>query len=107
MARVGSTVAAVDGCVAAVIVTRMLRAAAVVVLVAAVTAGCSGSAKRSLVVHVDAGPVAFDQQFRLTVSGADPAHTVRITATATDAAGVQWETHADYSGGSNELLNGS
>ena len=88
--------AAPDGHAAAVIMIRMLRAAAIVMLIAAGTVGCSGSAEHNLIVHVDAGPVAFDQQLQLTVSGANPAHQVRITATATDAAGSDWETHAEY-----------
>jgi hypothetical protein len=54
-------------------------------LVAAATPGCSTSGQHRLVVRVNRGPVAFDAPLGLTVTGADPHRSVRITATATDA----------------------
>ena len=75
---------------------RTLVAAVVSATVGAGAVGCSASAPRTLLVRVNSGPVAFDAALDLTVTGADPAQPVRVTATATDAEGTRWEAHADY-----------
>jgi hypothetical protein len=45
---------------------------------------------------VNRGPVAFDAPLGLTVAGADPHRSVRITATATDARTIRWQAGAAY-----------
>jgi dienelactone hydrolase len=67
-----------------------------VALVMVGTSGCSGSGQHHLTVEVNHGPVAFDAPLGLTVGGADPHRSVRITATATDAGTASWQAHADY-----------